>query len=285
MTGYGGAEEQDQEASLWVEIKGYNNRFLDISVSLPSYLAALEIPLREYLAGRCRRGKIEVSLRYRELHEALDVSLNRNALLSYWDAACEAAKILGLGEQPGLALVLGMEGVLETDRKRNPRQFMDRIMPLLEKAAADFEESRLREGAHTRADILSYLECLERSRAFVLSRSAEMEEIVKNNIRSRFMELLGEGMDENRVYTETAAQLVKYTISEELSRMDAHIREFRAEADRDSCSGKKLDFLCQEINREVNTLGSKALILEVSREVVNMKEALENIREQVRNVE
>jgi uncharacterized protein (TIGR00255 family) len=205
--------------------------------------------------------------------------------LSYWEAACEAARILGAREQPDLALVLGMEGVLETDRKRNPRQILDRIMPLLEKAAADFEESRLREGAHTRADILSCLDGLEGSRASILSLSAEMEEIVKKNIRSRFMELLGDGMDENRVYTETAAQLIKYTISEELSRMDSHIREFRAEADGDPCSGKKLDFLCQEISREVNTLGSKALLLEVSREVVHMKEALENIREQLRNVE
>ncbi|MDR2210633.1 MAG: YicC family protein [Spirochaetaceae bacterium] len=285
MTGYGWAEEQDQDISLSVEIKGYNNRFLDITVNLPSYLGALEMPIRNYLAGRCRRGTIEIFLRYGELNAPIRVSLNRHAIRSYWEAACEALGVLGITEQPSLAFVLGMEGVLETDRRRNPQRALDRIMPLLEKAAADFEESRLREGSHTHADILSHLGALERSRSVVLSHRAGLEAIVKENIQSRFMELLGEGADQNRVYAETAAQLVKYTISEELSRLEAHLREFRAEADRDPCSGKKLDFLCQEINREVNTIGSKALIMEVSREVVNMKETLENIREQLRNIE
>ncbi|MDR2661687.1 MAG: YicC family protein [Treponema sp.] len=284
MTGYGWAEHQDGECSLSVEIKGYNNRYLDIVITLPPFLSALEKPVREYLAERCRRGRIEVFLRYRETDAPLSVSLNREAARAYWEAVVEAARLLGT-EQPGLDVILAMEGVLETDRNRDPRKALERIMPLLEKAGADFERDRSREGEHTGADIMARLEMLEQSRSRVALHSGDLEALFKEQVKSRFFELLGEKTDENRVYAETAALLVKYTISEELSRLDSHLKEFRAEAERNPSPGKKLDFLCQEINREINTIGSKAVILDVSREVVAMKDALESIREQLRNVE
>jgi uncharacterized protein (TIGR00255 family) len=112
-----------------------------------------------------------------------------------------------------------------------------------------------------------------------------MEAAFRENLRKRFAEVLGDAIDENRVLTETAALLVKYTISEEISRLGSHLAEFKAENERNPRAGKKLDFLCQEINREINTIGSKTPNLEVSRAVVNMKDALEDIREQLRNVE
>jgi uncharacterized protein (TIGR00255 family) len=120
-----------------------------------------------------------------------------------------------------------------------------------------------------------------------------LENSIRENIRTRFAELLedagsaglGHSIDENRILAETAVLLMKYTINEELSRLSSHLAEFRAEAERNSSPGKKLDFLCQEINRDINTIGSKTPILEVSHAVVEMKDALENIREQLRNVE
>ncbi|MDR0598995.1 MAG: YicC family protein [Treponema sp.] len=285
MTGYGWAEEQGAEVSLSVEIKGCNSRFLDIAVNVPPFLSSLEIPVREYLAGRCRRGRVEVSLRYRELNAPVSVRLNKVAARAYWKAALETAETLGINETPRLTAILGMEGVLETERDRNPQRALERIMPLLERAAADFERDRVREGEHTRGDILSHIGRLERSRDSVAARGAELEKLLRENVRNRFAELLGEGVDENRVYAETAGLLIKHTIAEELSRLEAHLKEFRAEAERNPSPGKKLDFLCQEINREINTIGSKAFMIEVSGEVITMKEALENIREQLRNVE
>jgi uncharacterized protein (TIGR00255 family) len=285
MTAYGWAEQQDEEFSISVEIKGCNSRFLEIVINLPPLLSALEIPVRKYLAGLFHRGRIEVSLRYKELNAPVTVTLNREAAKAYWEAANETAGILGIAEKPGLVTVLGMEGVLETEKQRDPRKALERIMPLLERAAGDFEKERSREGAHTCDDILSHVEKLEGSRSAIASRSGKLENLLKENVKTRFDELLGEGVDENRVYAETAVLLVKYTINEELSRLDAHLKEFRAEAERNSSPGRKLDFLCQEINREINTIGSKAVMLEVSKEVVTMKDALENIREQLRNVE
>ena len=96
---------------------------------------------------------------------------------------------------------------------------------------------------------------------------------------------MGSQIDENRILAETAVLLVKYTIAEELSRLSSHLAEFRSETAKNPRPGKKLDFLCQEINREINTIGAKSAILKVSRAVVEMKEALENVREQLRNVE
>jgi uncharacterized protein (TIGR00255 family) len=285
MTGYGYAEKMNEEISASVEIKGYNNRFLDIAINLPSYLSILEMPVREYVSENCKRGRIEVTFRYKENNMPLTVVLNQEAVKAYIKAANETAKLLGTEEKPGLGVILGMEGVLETEKNRDAEKIKQHIMPLVEQSLAVFNADRQREGDHTYKDILSHIETLENSLAVIVSHSGELEKILKENIKVRFEELLGDKIDENRILSETAALLVKYTISEELSRLDAHLKEFRAEALRNPCPGKKLDFLCQEINREINTIGSKSVILEISRETINMKEALENIREQLRNVE
>lgn len=284
MTGYGWAEENAGDLFVSAEIKGYNNRFLDIALSLPPFLSALEVPVREFLSARCRRGRLEVSLRYRENNAPFIVHVNREAAAAYREAAAETGRLLGSGEALALSTLLSLEGVLETERRASPQKALERIMPLLEKAFAGFDGDRLREGEHTRRDIMTHVEALERSREIVASHSGELEALLRENVRSRFAELLGSGVDENRVYAETASLLVKYTIAEELSRLEAHLSAFHAGAEEES-PGKKLDFLCQEMNREINTIGSKSAMLEISREVVNMKDALENIREQLRNVE
>ena len=285
MTGYGLAEIHNDEISASVEIKSYNNRYLDIVINLPPFLSGLEMPVREYLSERCRRGRLEVALRYKEFNAELTVSLNKEAVKAYWNAAKESAGLLGIKAEPDLGMILSLEGVLETERIRDAEKALNVIMPLLEKTFDQFDADRRREGDHTCKDILSYIEALENSRNLIALRSDEMEGILKNNIKQRFEELLGDKIDENRILAETAVLLLKYTISEELSRLDAHLKEFRCEAERNQSPGKKLDFICQEINREINTIGSKSVIVEVSRETVNMKDALENIREQLRNVE
>ena len=153
-------------------------------------------------------------------------------------------------------------------------------------AAADqFEAERVREGRRTEEDILAHVDTLERMRGKISVLAPLLEASLQEHIRGRFAEVLGDAVDESRVLTETATLLVKYTIGEELCRLGAHLAEFREESAGNATAGKKLDFLCQEINREINTIGAKTPQLEVSRAVVTMKEALENIREQLRNVE
>jgi uncharacterized protein (TIGR00255 family) len=178
-----------------------------------------------------------------------------------------------------------MEGVLEIEKDRDDGRYRSLIEPLLQKAADQFEAERVREGKHTQDDILSNIAYLETAVKNVAAHVPAIETSIRENLKTRFVELLGDRIDENRILAETAVLLMKYTISEELSRLSAHLTEFRSETERNPSPGKKLDFLCQEINREINTIGSKTQVLELSRAVVDMKNALENIREQLRNVE
>ena len=274
-----------EKITVSAEIKGYNSRFLDLSVYLPSWLSSLEPWIREYLSSRFVRGKIEAGIRIREEGAPLAFTVNENVAMAYQKAISELAKSLGIKEEPNLALILGLEGVLENETKRDPEKYRSLIQPVLVEAADQAESERLREGKHTLEDILSHIKVLEDSVQIISARAPLLEEAIKELLRARFTELLGDRIDENRILAETAVLLMKYTISEELSRLSSHLTEFRLEAGRNPSPGKKLDFLSQEINREVNTIGSKSPDLEVSRAVVEMKNALENIREQLRNVE
>jgi uncharacterized protein (TIGR00255 family) len=285
MTGYAYTVRQDENLSLSVEIRGYNNRFLEMTIYIPPFLSALEPGIREYIAGRFNRGKIEISVRLKEHNIPVSVSVNREAVRAYRDAIAVLSDELGLGEKPSLSTLLGMEGILDIEKNRDDERYRRLIEPVLKTTADKFEAERIREGKHTEAAVLSHIAALESLVKTVAGYVPVMEAALKENLRNRFNEVLGDEIDENRILTETAVHLVKYTIAEEVSRLSAHLAEFRAEAGRNESPGKKLDFLCQEINREINTIGSKMPNLEVSRAVVDMKDALENIREQLRNVE
>jgi uncharacterized protein (TIGR00255 family) len=285
MTGYGYKERSDDRFSLSVEIKGYNNRFLEIFVNLPPYLSPLEPRLRDYIAQRCERGKIELSVRAKELGGNVVVSVDETAAVAYFEAIKRLSAVLGLEEQPRLSTILSLEGVLLTDKARDPERFWQAIEPALADAVAQFDSSRVREGKATELDVLAHIDSIEKAVESTAAHTPALEASIKENLRLRFREVLGDAVDEGRVLSETAVLLVKYSISEELSRLRSHLAEFRTETARNPAPGKKLDFLCQEINREINTIGSKSPIMDVSRAVVAMKDALENVREQLRNVE
>jgi len=285
MTGYAYREVSAENITVSVEIRSYNSRFLDLSVYLPSWLASLDPGVRKYLGTRFMRGKVDVGIRIREHNAPVSVSINENAALSYQKAITDLAKTLGIKEKPGLEMILSREGVLEAETNRNAEKYWSIIEPVLVSAADQADAERTREGDHTAEDILSHIQILEDAVDSINSQVPELEETIKENLRSRFTELLGDKIDENRIFAETALLLMKYTISEELSRLSSHLKEFRIEAESSQSPGKKLDFLSQEMGREINTIGSKTPVLTVSRKVLEMKNALENIKEQLRNVE
>jgi len=285
MTCYAYKKESKDNVTVSVEIKGYNSRFLDLSVNLPFWLSSLEPWIREYLNSRFSRGKLEVGIRVREEGAPISVLINENAALAYKNAISGLGKALGIKEEPGLGIILGLEGVLEIETDRDAEKYRAFIESVLASASDLAEAERAREGRHTMGDILSHISVLEESAQSISAYVPEIENAIKENLRTRFAELLENKIDENRILAETAVLLMKYTISEELSRLSSHLKEFRLETERNPSPGKKLDFLSQEINREINTVSSKTPMLEVSRIVVEMKNALENIREQLRNVE
>jgi uncharacterized protein (TIGR00255 family) len=285
MTGYAYREKTGQDLSVSVEIRGCNSRFLEIYVNFPPWLSTLEVRIREKAASFCGRGKVEIFIRIREHNTHINISVNTKAAKAYLNAINGLAEELAINERCGLASLLEMEGVLEIEKNRDDERYWQEIEPLLQEALQAFASERAREGKHTEEDILANLQKIESSVRTVASFAPVIEQAVKDNIKTRFTELLGNQIDENRILAETASLLIKLTISEEISRLTSHLGEFRAEAGRNPRPGKKLDFLSQEINREINTIGSKSAVIEVSTEVVTMKESLENIREQLRNVE
>ena len=285
MTGYACREKTEEDLSVSVEIKGYNNKYLEIYINLPSWLSTLEAQIRSSVSSVCGRGKVEVYIRIREYNVPVNINVNIKAAKAYFDAISNLADDLKLKEKPALDTLLKMDGVLETEKTRDNALYWEKISPLLQEALKAFVNEKEKEGKHTEEDIIANLEKLSSSVKNIESFVPVIENGLKENIKSRFAELLGNQVDENRVLAETASLLLKYTISEEISRLNSHLKEFRAETEKNCRPAKKLDFLCQEINREINTIGSKSVIIEVTNEVVKMKEALENIREQLRNVE
>jgi len=285
MTGFAYKEWANENVSISVQIKGYNNRFLEIFVNTPPWLPQLEQRVRDIIGNVCGRGKVEVAIRVRETNAPLSVSVNANAANAYMQAVSGLASSLGINEQLSITALINMEGVLDIEKSHDDERYWSLIEPVLTEAAGVFQAERIREGKHTEEDILNSISQIESSLQTVTAQLPALESSIKENIKARFKEISDGDIDENRILAETAILLMKYTVSEEISRLSSHLGEFRAETAKNDRPGKKLDFLCQEINREINTIGSKSVILEVSRAVVEMKEALENVREQLRNVE
>jgi len=285
MTGYAYREVATGDITVSVEIKSYNSRFLDLSVNQPYWLSRLENRVREFISSRVQRGKVELSLRVKERVSNLQVIADPDAARAYMGAILEISEALGHTGDIPLSLITGQEGVLRSERVLDIESYWNLIEPVLEAAYGEFDASRVSEGKALAKDITAMIGRIENSASIVSGWIPEMERIFKDNIRNRFQEIAGDRVDEQRILQETASLLVKYTINEEIIRLRAHLASLKKEFEENPAPGRKSDFICQEINREVNTIGSKNQILEVGQAVIDAKDALENIREQMRNIE
>ncbi len=286
MTGYAYEEKLSGDAVVSVEIKSVNSRFLDLSVSLPPYLAQLEPYFRNSVSEKVLRGKVDLNIRVRELNSAAEISADTGLARSYMEAARKVAAAAGAGaEEISIQFILSQPGVLTVNRSYDMDRYRDMIEPVFDVAFSRFMSDRIREGGNLRDDLIAKLGRLEECAGFFREWQPRMEDTFREQIRRRFDELLGDDADENRIMTETAAMLVKYTINEEIVRLFSHISAMRSELEEGHAPGKRIDFICQEMNREINTIGSKNQSAEVGAMVIAAKDALENIREQARNLE
>ncbi len=285
MTGFGSAEYKDEKLQLSLNLKSYNNRFLDIVVFLPANLDTLEQRCRSFLSARFQRGRVELYLKARVLEEQTSVYLDKGNVTSYMKALRSLAEIAGIKEEIRLSHLLRIEGILKTEKSEDMATYWRFVEPLLENGFEKLEQMRIEEGEATRADIESKLKIIDLEIVEVKGNVSLIEHKIKERLKVRFYELLGEGVDESRVYSETAVQLVRCDINEELVRINTYLTTFKEVLDQPGAIGKKLDFICQELNREVNTIGSKSMLREVDSAVVSIKDGLEKIREQLRNVE
>lgn len=286
MTGYGYKEIVDGTTQVSVEIKSVNARFLDLGIYLPPFLNQLESRIRKAVSEKVVRGKVDVSIRVKDSNSNAVVTADTNAALMYRDAIGAIAQALGkkMDDVP-LELIIQQEGVLNVTHQYDAESYWNKIGPVFDQVLENFVEDRAREGENLKKDLLSKLDVLDSCALFFKEWQPKMESSFKGMIIKKFNDLLGERYDEKRVLEETATLLIKYTVNEEIVRLQSHLEAMRKEITDDPVPGKRLDFICQEANREINTIGSKNQFTEVGAMVVNAKDALENIREQSKNVE
>jgi len=285
MTGYGWSEFQNEKLHLLTELKSYNNKYLDLNINIPPFLNRLDAELRKILKEKISRGRVELTIRVKELEEELEVVVDISAVKAYREALRTLAQAAGLEETPNIASFLNLEGVMKTLKIRDIGMYKNLIITELHSAFKEYDKARICEGAQTLKDILSNLEILKRVLETIKQNEKKLEEILKNNIITRYKEMIKDEPDEHKVLAEAAMLLMKYGIAEEINRLESHFRQFSQIAEEKEPVAKKLDFLCQEIQREINTIGSKNILLEISQAVVYAKDSLEKIREQLRNVE
>ncbi|TVQ27017.1 MAG: YicC family protein [Spirochaetaceae bacterium] len=285
MTGYAYTEFQSEERSGSVEIKGYNNRYLDVAVNLPGRLSPLEPGIRELVSQGINRGRVEVSVRVRELAGSAEITIDKTLARTYVAGLKELAHTAGIDDTVTLSDVLSLEGVLSIDRSVDHDEYAAFLMPHLQNAFEVFCEARQAEGAAVARMVELQLQAIDALVSSLIEHAARLEAHITTTIRARFEEVVPDAVDDSRILGETAVLLVKYSIQEELDRLRFHLDSCRKLLSEPGAVGKKLDFLCQEIGREINTIGSKSIIPEINSCVVDAKNALENIREQLRNVE
>ncbi len=254
-------------------------------MNLPGFLGSLEPRVREITQKHILRGKVDVYIRFRERDSSMKVTADIGAAVGYAEAIKSVAAAVGAGTDIPLSLIIAQEGVLNVRRETDADSVWLSIQPLLEEAFTVFSADREREGENLAHDIFLMIGRIKESLAVFQSWAGHMEETFRENIKKRFAEIVGDGADEQRVMQETAALLIKYTINEEIVRLSSHISALEKELHENAAPGRKIDFICQEINREINTIGSKNQIAEVGQAVIAAKDALENIREQARNIE
>ena len=285
MTGFGHGEHRDSHLQMVLEIRSYNNRYLELFINLPYSMKQLEPRVREFLSSRIQRGKVEFYLSITELEEASDVIIDHARVRTYLAAIEELRRLAGVRERPGLAQLIGLEGVLKTISRKDPEALWTLLTPLLSKVLADFNASRAAEGRKTEQDVQKSVAEIRGHIGAIEARMPEIEGKIRQGLRDRFKELLEDGVDESRILAETAVQLMRSDINEEVQRMKAHLESLDDALGRPGPQGKRLDFVCQELGREINTIGSKSMTLEIDRAVIAIKDSLEKIREQLRNVE
>lgn len=287
MTGYSYEEKSLESAIVSVEIKSVNSRFLDLTINLPPYLNPLESYFRNKITEKVARGKVDVYIRVKELESNPDITVDEGAVKAYSEAVKKVIKASGFGTDSEAALnfILSQPGVIVSNRSYDMDKYKALIEPVFDSVLEKFNADRAREGENMKRDLQEKLEKLSKCAQFFTEWQPKMEEMFKDQITTKFRELLEDKADENRIMTETAAMLVKYTINEEIVRLNSHIAAMRDELANNPTPGKKLDFICQEMNREINTIGSKNQFAEVGAMVITAKDSLENIREQSKNVE
>ena len=285
MTGFGYREQGDEGIHISTEIKALNTRYLDLMITLPHSLSVLEKPVREIMRKNFLRGRIEVMVRIHDTMSTPTLSVDEATALQWKNVVNQLGTIMGKALTISLDTLIQQEGILHRETQKDPQEYWPLLEELLIGTVKDVREYRQKEGHEIFQDIKAQLDIIANALSLISTKEKGIKGKIETSLRRRFKRIVGEELDEQRVLMELSSLIIKMDINEEIVRLKAHIAAFHEECQQDGPLGKRLDFLSQEMGREINTIGSKIQHTDISRQIVNMKDALEKIREQLRNVE
>ena len=288
MTGYGSAKGTVEGQEITVELKSVNNRFLDCSVRLPRSFLFAEDAVKKAVTVGVTRGKVDVFVSAQASQESGTVVLvNEGLAREYRDAIARIAESLGLENGLTAFSIARLPDVLTVERREIDKdKATAALAEITAKAVEEFNAMREREGEWLRRDMLAKLDTIEKLVSIVEERSPQTVKEYRERLEARLREVLADrSLDEQRVITEAAIFADRTAVDEETVRLRSHIAQFRTLLQEGSPILRKPDFLVQELNREMNTIGSKCSDSYLAQVVVDLKSELEKIREQIQNVE
>ncbi len=286
MTGYGRSKQLIEGYEINAEVRSVNHRYFDCTVKLPKYYSFLEDKVREAAKNYLTRGKIEIYLYIKKKEEdEKEISINKALCDNYVNILSKLRSDYGIKDEISLSTLTRFSDIFEIENKEvDEEKITSLVLTVLDAALEDISQMREREGERIKADLENRLSQIGELATKVEERFPQIVKDYENRLLEKLRSILNT-VDEQRVVTEAAIFADRITTSEETVRLKSHIKEFGALLNKDGAVGKKLDFIVQEMNREANTIGSKANDLETSKMVVELKSEVENIREQVQNIE
>lgn len=288
MTGYGRHEAIAGGKKILAEIKSVNHRYSDYNIKVPRYYGFLEDKVRKFAAEKINRGKVDIYVSVENYEENdKDILLNEKYAESYIAALHQLRDKFELADDISVMSVAENPDVFKLERKEEDEEALwELVRNVFSQALDSFIAMREREGERIQMDLEARVEYMKNLAKNIDERSPKTVEEYRQKLYTKIKEILEErDVDENRILTEVAIFADKVAVNEETVRLDSHFQEFYEIIRDDSPSGRRLDFLVQEINREINTIGSKASDIEISKVVLELKGELEKLREQIQNIE
>lgn len=288
MTGFGRMQEVINNREILVEIKAVNHRYYEFNSRVPRAYGYLDEKLKGFLNGRVSRGKVEVSVSiFNQEGADAAIEINRSIADGYVSALRSVSEELDLKDDLSLSSIMRLPDIFNVVKTAEDEEVIwQDVKTVASKALDKFINMRVTEGRKMYEDISSRLDFIESVVGEIEKRSPEVTELYREKLYSKIKEIVEDrSIDDARVLTEAAVFSEKTAVDEETVRLRSHIAQYRSLLDSDEAVGRKLDFLTQEMNREVNTIGSKGQDLEITKMVVDLKSEIEKIREQIQNIE
>ena len=289
MTGFSRHENQNENLTCKVEIRSVNNRFIDINTRLPKSLTPLELPLKKMVKSKCARGSFDISIAIEKNGDSeanLEVAPNLPLATEYLNAFKNIQEGLGLKGEIDINTILSQRDVVKPGLKKVEDSSEEIVLQTVDKTLTDLVKMREEEGKNLEKDILNQISTIKAMGKLISTKQSITVQEFQDKLKEKIQTLTtGIEIDPARIAQESALLADRCDVTEELVRLESHLDQFNKLVASHEPQGRKLEFLTQEINREVNTMGSKTIDLEVSKAVIEMKSCLEKIREQLANIE